>query len=41
MDFRDNKIMLIDDSNNTNNLIKFFFEKEDIMYIPILILLKR
>lgn len=28
MYFRDNKIMLIDDGNNTNNLIKFFFEKE-------------
>ena len=28
MYFRDNKIMLKDDSNNTNNLIKFFFEKE-------------
>lgn len=28
MYYRDNKIMLIDDSNNTNNLIKFFFEKE-------------
>lgn len=28
MYFRDNKIMLIDDDNNTNNLIKSFFEKE-------------
>jgi DNA-binding NtrC family response regulator len=25
---QDNKIMLIDDDDNTNNLIKFFFEKE-------------